>query len=564
MRFFKKGQWIHKNNKKWILSLALIVFCILPSPCFAEVGTHLTNPEKVVSYSYFSGQSAHVFNHVEDKYIELPLYKLNHKLYFVVEDLQYMGYDLKYDNVSRKTNMVFADKAFASKISPVKKKGRTILSDIKVFIDGNFVPTYNMGGYSLAPLKYLKRFTQLRMTVESPLVSSFTGTLRLPKGDVAPKGGLHGEILLFGVSRADLALYHDKTIPVKIPEGESSVSFSCEEEIASRVYGVSYWLDSDRYVSAVKKEAMENEFEWERKAIPLYKFLVTTDVLDYPVDKRHFDISVVKDYVNVSGTMKLNNVPAFWNQPDVTTTDDLDMGKTPRYFRLNICQEQEFVMNTFINFPVSKGQEQIDFSIKIPKVEKAYTLKYDMPVFGRFPESNFPLGTGYPWAIFLMSGVQEKTFFAEKNQQINMEYNFPIELPKNPFLNLSQTGSVIVDGQTYTTFMSSEGDLFPLENLGVGLGTKKGTSSDKLDLYLLRDTNIDFIDNVNFTHMDKKDVIKNLGETPQRGKWLNYTLYGFLSVSDKRIPVYQAYRGLNLIKVKDIPKINWSDISGYQ
>lgn len=554
MRFFQRIQGLSRpwQARKW---LVVILLMILFRPAFFSYADDVIsqiNPTDTISYQYMPNLPVHVYGHDKNAEVSLPAYKVNHKLYFVVEDLQYLGYDLVFDNTTRTTNMVFQDKPFAKNISPVKKTGKSHPSDVKVYIDGNFVPCYNIGGYSLAPFKYLTRLSHLTVNADIPAITSFTGTLRLPQGEVAPKGGLTGEIFLFSTARADIGFSPDQTIPVKIPAGKSSVSFRYDGELAPATYGLSYRLDSDQYLSAV-----ENTPKFGLQTIPLYKFMLMTDADDYPVDQRHFDIPVVKDFVTLSGSMKLNNVPEFWSKPDTPIAVSSNDPNIPRYLRLKIFQDDTLFMNTLINLPIAKDQTTIDFSIQIPKSNKTYTLNYDMPVFGCFPATNFPLSVGPNWELELLSGTADGIYSATKDQKVNLNYTFPDGLPKDPILSLSRTGKVTVEGRTYTTLSSSEGDLFPLEDFGIfAAPPKDGISYGKQDLLLSRSGS-----STRYPHGE--DSIRQMMESSAHltnDSWLNYNLYGLLPVADGKIPVYITNRGLPLIKATDIPKIDWKSI----
>lgn len=119
--------------------------------------------------------------------------------------------------------------------------GKVLYTDIKTYIDGYEIESYNIGGRTVIPVESLKAYgynvkwndKERRLDVISPATSTISGKVALPEGTVAPKGGINIQIDALVNSNDPnippidgMNLWGIKSTRVIIPEGKGSIEYS--------------------------------------------------------------------------------------------------------------------------------------------------------------------------------------------------------------------------------------------------------------------------------------------------------------------------------------------------
>lgn len=119
--------------------------------------------------------------------------------------------------------------------------GKVLYTDIKTYIDGYEIESYNIGGKTVIPVESLKAYgynvkwnnKERQLDVISPATSTISGKVTLPEGTVAPKSGIDIQIDALVNSNdpniplvGGMNLWGIKSIHVTIPEGQSSIEYS--------------------------------------------------------------------------------------------------------------------------------------------------------------------------------------------------------------------------------------------------------------------------------------------------------------------------------------------------
>ncbi len=90
---------------------------------------------------------------------DIPSYNVDGYTYIVAEDLQYYGFTVFYDNsirslfISRDPSQIYVSKEYKKPYVPSEKVGiperKILYTDIVTYLDGNYVPTYNIDGQTI-------------------------------------------------------------------------------------------------------------------------------------------------------------------------------------------------------------------------------------------------------------------------------------------------------------------------------------------------------------------------------------------------------------------------------
>lgn len=130
-------------------------------------------------FSSFASNKRFGYSDVELYYVKdfcpllIPAYTVDGDLAICVEDLRAYGYDMKWEAKKRKTRFspaesfcLFAENGEIGRVSyegtdkrTISKDASIVYSDVKIYIGGKFISSYNTDGYSLVKVDDLNRLT---------------------------------------------------------------------------------------------------------------------------------------------------------------------------------------------------------------------------------------------------------------------------------------------------------------------------------------------------------------------------------------------------------------------
>ncbi|WP_273484148.1 hypothetical protein [Desulforamulus ruminis] len=320
----------------------------------------------------------------------IPVYEVNDELCICVEDLQYYGYKMTWDQKNRTTSLTFSDRQRTGTTHFVKSRGNILYSDIKVFIDGIEVNGYNIGGYTLVKICDLQTIPDLYFWRDYGEQEYFQvkGKILLPQGDVAPKAGLNGKIIKYD--------YGYKGSPEKVSE----ISFYIPENKNYCDYTTTitpfqflgYELD-DQY-------GYYNGSLFEESGKPLEHYKIyTTTMNDYRVNYDDFNIYIYKT-AQLSGKLTINHLT----------------NEYPGQIRTIYILAEEINGSGEIMEAITVPTEQTEINYSMPVIaDEEYNLKFYATRYASIT-SQYHLWAG-PAPPLLFSGYySSKGFVPEKSQ----------------------------------------------------------------------------------------------------------------------------------------------------
>lgn len=167
-------------------------------------------------------------NGLEIGSMRIPAYEVGNDLCFVAEDLVYYGYTSIWNPTDRTTRLYIGPgrKNTSGTSRVMKSAGDIYFSDIKIFIDGNEMEAFNIGGYSLVKMSDVVELAgpiNFERALESDMEPQLSGQILLPDGEKAPESGIEVAPVFYYFDSGYLKKYvGDRYI---IEENESSVDF---------------------------------------------------------------------------------------------------------------------------------------------------------------------------------------------------------------------------------------------------------------------------------------------------------------------------------------------------
>ncbi|MFZ7102044.1 MAG: hypothetical protein ACOWWO_05190 [Peptococcaceae bacterium] len=166
---------------------------------------------------------------IADKYI--PAYTVNNELCIIVEDLVYYGYTAIWNPRERTTKLYIGEgkKKTRGTAVIIKNRGNIYYTDIKIYVDGQEVPAYNIKGYSLVKLSDLSDKTdnlQFKKIFADDGNFYISGEIMLPTGHTAPAEGLKITPVCYYFDGGRLAKYAGEEY--SLPPGNSRLEYKIQ------------------------------------------------------------------------------------------------------------------------------------------------------------------------------------------------------------------------------------------------------------------------------------------------------------------------------------------------
>lgn len=308
----------------------------------------------------------------------IPVYEVDDALCICVEDLQYYGYQMIWDEESRTTKLNLSpQKKRTGTTKYIKDRGNFFYSDVRILVDGMEVKGYNMGGYTLVKITDLNNTDHIYLGRKYKEDEQFSvkGKVLLPGGELAPQGDLRGKIVKYqyGYKASPEKLME---IPFIIPEnknyGEYKTTLKPGEFLG-------YELD-DKYGYYNGSLFSEDGRPWE------YYRIYTSPLDDYRVNYQNFDVQIFKT-VELRGTLTID-------------------GQTPEYPLKNrtvyvLAEDVNGRGEILQSLTVPMSQKKIDYTLPVI-ADRDYNLKYFATLYSYLP-SQYELWVG-PAPSLLFSG----------------------------------------------------------------------------------------------------------------------------------------------------------------
>ncbi|KDR95478.1 hypothetical protein SAMN02745945_02077 [Peptoclostridium litorale DSM 5388] len=118
--------------------------------------------------------------------------------------MEFYGYKRAWDGRKRITSLTSADIKRTGTVRRVGKGGNTLHSNIQVYVDGIRLEGFNIGGYTLVKITEFDKVPGISFWREYDQEGIETfylkGKVKLPNREVAPKGGIRGEVIEYCMS----------------------------------------------------------------------------------------------------------------------------------------------------------------------------------------------------------------------------------------------------------------------------------------------------------------------------------------------------------------------------
>ncbi len=322
----------------------------------------------------------------------IPTYAVNGELYIVAENLGDYGYNVEWDEKNRITVIEFEDKkqVIGTK-SHIKESGNIYDSDVEIWIGGVKVTPYNIGGYSLIPARQLEENPNMmvfRDYDEENRSFHLSGSISLPKGQLAPKGGLSGSLVAYTYGYKgepeELAKY-----TFNIQEGTNSAKYFIDPKSGQTGENSHEWGYSDVFIGyeiAENEEYVDGAVKYENgQPVENYDMFVRK-MDDYSVDYENFKIKILPK-AKLSGKIRLE---------DSVKTLFRDGLREVRIKAVDADNPDEYVNCISKTLEVGQNETEIPYSMELIG-GKNYLMSYEIKLHGIFP-SRYELwtGGGYP------------------------------------------------------------------------------------------------------------------------------------------------------------------------
>ncbi|WP_425449221.1 hypothetical protein [Dethiothermospora halolimnae] len=466
---------------------------------------------------------------IKNKHI--PTYTVNNELYIVAEDLAYYGYNHIWNPETRTTKLYigFGNRNTKGTNRVIKSSGKIYYSDIKIYIDGNNIPAYNIGGYSLVKISDLNnRVESISIKKEQSRENvTISGKISLPNSDIAPYGGIKVTPVFYYFDGGYLRKYSGKKH--YIPQGKNSIEYKIEIPIENHWNNMGY-NDPNIYnyvgyeINGDNKKYLSYDMEGSTSIDPLY-----LEKID------NFNSSYNHMNINILSREKV--------------TMDLDLKGD--VFRLKGKEDIRQVKVSAVDMDSNKGitetktinidKDNIIFNLDLVK-NRSYKFVYNITVFGSFP-SGMPLPPSPTYPTFYYSkgrgiinkNLSEVVKLANETSTIHVDIKLPDVVIGNVYNSDKKISYKSKDIQGY---MVNGRYLVKLKDIEIG--SRRSTSIPSVE---------------SFNSISSSSINNGYGSV---GKLIvsNYKTYK----DNKEIPIYWLRKNdklEDLVLVKDLEKLEY-------
>ncbi|WP_041701811.1 hypothetical protein [Gottschalkia acidurici] len=469
------------------------------------------------------------------EYRTIPTYQIGEDLYICIEDLEYYGYKREWDDKSRVTKLTFADKTKVGTTKYRKERGNILHSDIKIYLDGVEVKGQNMGGYSLVKIEELNDkfglYFKREYSQEGREKINIKGKIKLPNGEVAPKGGIDLEVVVYTLYKTVPHLNYTKKFTIK--EGKNYCEYEIKDIYTSTPIG--YKIDN--------KYGYLNTFTDHKTGLNVQNYnMYTKSIEEFKMNYNNFDIQILKS-AKIKGSITLQDTLSYYvgndREIEVLAIDSRSLD--------NDLYESKYIAKSIV---VNEKEKHIPFEIDVP-IDNEYILDVRGSTFNTFVRPgtlarrpNPPLlFRGYYSQSGFVKDIERATTISVKGNIDNVNINVPIkeevkngEANKNSirtYINGDEIGSINVNGEQYVAVDSLIGRGFRADEYKSNNIIVDKSSNDKKRDVIIENLK-DKIENAKVGHIgDSRDIYIN-------NKKINTYTWGY------------AYDHVNIIKIKDL------------
>lgn len=378
-------------RKASLFSVVFIMSLINCIYCSATVSERQINREHKIGdkIGNFKKSSTKILVSVKCKENDLgikyiPIYTIKNELCIVLEDLNYYGYTSIWNQENRTTTLYINNNNINKKGTKkvIKKQGDIYYTDIKTYIEGDEIASYNINVYSLVKISDLTKITRdlrFKRELKDNEIITISGKIKLFDGDTAPEGGMKVTPVFYYFNCGTLEKYIENQYV--IPEGCSEVDYRIELPVYK------YW----------------NKMGFDNARI--YKYM-GYQIDNSTINESYISYNITNNNANNIYLQQLNSYNETYQNEDIKilpkqkvkirlelTGDGLEIFKDS-YRGIGICFT-DVESNKVITQEksVNCNQNIIEFELELIK-NKKYKLNYDLTVAGEF--GNWQPSPRYP------------------------------------------------------------------------------------------------------------------------------------------------------------------------
>lgn len=535
-------------KEKLVIIMITIIMLIIPSSDYAMENKIKENNLKIGEVTgSFKKSNAIVSIHVKDyEPRTIPTYQVGDDLYICVEDLEYYGYNKKWDEKNRITTLLLANTERVGTVKYIKEKGNTFYSDVKIYVDGVELKAHNIGGYTLVRVEDLNKLPNLFFAREYAQEGKDTidlkGNIKLPKGEIAPKGGITVNLVVYRISST-----MNKGFPEKrrvksfvIKEGQNYCDYEIKKVNTYEFIG--YEIKSNYgYVNGAL---------YDESNIPIDNYEIFVKKIEpFKINYNKFDIDIFKKFIKIKGNINLKDKLEYQldglREFRILAIDKNDINKN--------LYESKFMVKK-ITVPIN--ERSIPFDMNLIS-DKEYILRIDATILGTFrsihgmehrPEATY-LFSGYYSADGFVKDANHATIINTKENSID-NLDIPVCLEEatkkgqivksniETYLNGDKIGNISINGEVFIPLDFLEGNGFTLEY------------DDYDNIYINND----------FSNIEKKqNYVLYTDEDKIEGEVLGYLGYSIKKVyiNNKEIANY-SFENMDVVNVKELQKCGFN------
>lgn len=355
-------------SRKIVLTLLIFAFV------FTNILITMAQNEKIGTFKKSSAVVSIKRSGVYLQEKNIPIYEINSELAICIEDLDFYGYNVQWNNKTRETRINYDGKNMKGTSTYRKNNGSIYNSDVKIYLEEKNIPSYNIGGYSLVKINDLKDFDNIyfvRNFEEEKKEFKLKGKVNLPQGDVAPKGGISGKIILYGRDERH-SPYKIREKSFYIKEGQNYAYYEItKNDFLQNGEEVRYRREESEYENTFISYEIDEKYGYISSLFNLSDIYgeYVKWIEEFSVNYDSFDIEILNK-ATLNGVINL--------EKECTIS-----GNNTRSIKIYAVNEKnnKTVMKEMYGIPT--GKLNIEYSLEVPANNDYYIL-YEVTVFGDF------------------------------------------------------------------------------------------------------------------------------------------------------------------------------------